>query len=146
MSWLFLVCRYDAITVKGELDWQNKLNKYNKPFFDLCDGLFANYTWKVTLFSLLFTPVSPLMGWWNLHDMCRKKIRRIQLQLLETENMMSTWVLMSLDEILLVAANGLSDCMHNNLCFYSIYLDAPLLLLTNNKYLQHKLISDDFSV
>ena len=47
----FLVCRYDAITVKGELDWQNKLNKYNKPFFDLCDGLFANYTWKVTLFS-----------------------------------------------------------------------------------------------
>jgi endo-beta-N-acetylglucosaminidase D len=44
--------RYDAITVNGELDWQNKLNKYNKPFFDLCDGLFANYTWKVTL--LLF--------------------------------------------------------------------------------------------
>jgi len=41
-----LVIWYDAITVKGELDWQNKLNKYNKPFFDLCDGLFANYTWK----------------------------------------------------------------------------------------------------
>ncbi|RCV18184.1 hypothetical protein SETIT_3G280100v2 [Setaria italica] len=41
-----LVIWYDAITVKGDLDWQNKLNKYNKPFFDLCDGLFANYTWK----------------------------------------------------------------------------------------------------
>ncbi|XP_039838871.1 cytosolic endo-beta-N-acetylglucosaminidase 1-like isoform X2 [Panicum virgatum] len=41
-----LVIWYDAITVKGELNWQNKLNKYNKPFFDLCDGLFANYTWK----------------------------------------------------------------------------------------------------
>ncbi|GJN14109.1 hypothetical protein PR202_gb00891 [Eleusine coracana subsp. coracana] len=41
-----LVIWYDAITVNGELDWQNKLNKYNKPFFDLCDGLFANYTWK----------------------------------------------------------------------------------------------------
>ncbi|KAL6630980.1 hypothetical protein ACP70R_028320 [Stipagrostis hirtigluma subsp. patula] len=37
---------YDAITVNGDLDWQNKLNEYNKPFFDLCDGLFANYTWK----------------------------------------------------------------------------------------------------
>nr|CAB3465559.1 unnamed protein product [Digitaria exilis] len=41
-----LVIWYDAITVKGELDWQDKLNEYNKPFFDLCDGLFANYTWK----------------------------------------------------------------------------------------------------
>ncbi|CAL5094334.1 unnamed protein product [Urochloa decumbens] len=41
-----LVIWYDAITVKGELDWQDKLNKYNKPFFDVCDGLFANYTWK----------------------------------------------------------------------------------------------------
>ncbi|XP_062231133.1 cytosolic endo-beta-N-acetylglucosaminidase 1-like isoform X3 [Phragmites australis] len=41
-----LVIWYDAITVNGELDWQNKLNKYNKPFFDFCDGLFANYTWK----------------------------------------------------------------------------------------------------
>ncbi|AQK93338.1 Cytosolic endo-beta-N-acetylglucosaminidase 1 [Zea mays] len=25
---------YDAITVNGDLDWQDKLNKYNKPFFD----------------------------------------------------------------------------------------------------------------
>ncbi|KAJ1262336.1 hypothetical protein BS78_09G099000 [Paspalum vaginatum] len=41
-----LVIWYDAITVNGDLHWQNKLNKYNKPFFDVCDGLFANYTWK----------------------------------------------------------------------------------------------------
>lgn len=41
-----LVIWYDAITIKGALDWQNKLNEYNKPFFDLCDGLFSNYTWK----------------------------------------------------------------------------------------------------
>uniref|UniRef100_J3M649 mannosyl-glycoprotein endo-beta-N-acetylglucosaminidase n=2 Tax=Oryza brachyantha TaxID=4533 RepID=J3M649_ORYBR len=40
-----LVIWYDAITVKGDLRWQNKLNQYNKPFFDLCDGLFSNYTW-----------------------------------------------------------------------------------------------------
>ncbi|KAL6838252.1 hypothetical protein ACP4OV_031924 [Aristida adscensionis] len=43
-----LVIWYDAITVKGQLDWQNKLNEYNKPFFDLCDGLFVNYTWGKT--------------------------------------------------------------------------------------------------
>ncbi|XP_066366217.1 cytosolic endo-beta-N-acetylglucosaminidase 1-like isoform X3 [Miscanthus floridulus] len=41
-----LVIWYDAITVNGDLDWQDKLNKYNKPFFDVCDGLFSNYTWK----------------------------------------------------------------------------------------------------
>lgn len=41
-----LVIWYDAITVKGDLDWQDKLSEYNKPFFDLCDGLFVNYTWK----------------------------------------------------------------------------------------------------
>lgn len=40
-----LVIWYDAITVNGDLDSQNKLNKYNKPFFDVCDGLFVNYTW-----------------------------------------------------------------------------------------------------
>ncbi|KAM0830144.1 hypothetical protein ACQ4PT_066391 [Festuca glaucescens] len=41
-----LVIWYDAVTVNGNLSWQNKLSKYNKPFFDLCDGLFVNYTWK----------------------------------------------------------------------------------------------------
>ncbi|KAG9445075.1 hypothetical protein H6P81_016415 [Aristolochia fimbriata] len=37
---------YDSVTKDGKLDWQNQLNEYNKPFFDLCDGIFANYTWK----------------------------------------------------------------------------------------------------
>ncbi|KAI4382877.1 hypothetical protein MLD38_008780 [Melastoma candidum] len=40
-----LVIWYDAVTVDGSLIWQNKLNDSNKPFFDLCDGLFANYSW-----------------------------------------------------------------------------------------------------
>jgi len=45
------LCRYDTVTVNGDLDWQDKLNKYNKPFFDVCDGLFSNYTWQVVLSS-----------------------------------------------------------------------------------------------
>lgn len=41
-----LVIWYDAVTVDGNLSWQNQLNDRNKPFFDLCDGIFLNYTWK----------------------------------------------------------------------------------------------------
>ncbi|THU51665.1 hypothetical protein C4D60_Mb06t33450 [Musa balbisiana] len=41
-----LVIWYDAVTIDGKLDWQNQLNMQNKPFFDLCDGIFVNYTWK----------------------------------------------------------------------------------------------------
>ncbi|XP_068635389.1 cytosolic endo-beta-N-acetylglucosaminidase 1-like [Aristolochia californica] len=41
-----LVIWYDSVTKYGKLDWQNQLNEYNKPFFDLCDGIFANYTWQ----------------------------------------------------------------------------------------------------
>ncbi|XP_010921546.1 cytosolic endo-beta-N-acetylglucosaminidase 1 [Elaeis guineensis] len=41
-----LVIWYDAVTVDGKLDWQNQLNEKNKPFFDLCDGIFVNYTWN----------------------------------------------------------------------------------------------------
>ncbi|KAG6531052.1 hypothetical protein ZIOFF_004822 [Zingiber officinale] len=37
---------YDAVTIDGKLAWQNKLNDANKPFFDLCDGIFVNYTWQ----------------------------------------------------------------------------------------------------
>ncbi|KAK3912033.1 Cytosolic endo-beta-N-acetylglucosaminidase [Frankliniella fusca] len=36
---------YDSVTCKGKLDWQNELNRKNKCFFDLCDGIFLNYTW-----------------------------------------------------------------------------------------------------
>eukprot|EP01041_Mallomonas_annulata_P005673 gene5673-11451_t len=38
--------RYDAVTVDGELKWQDGLTHRNKVFFDICDGIFINYTWK----------------------------------------------------------------------------------------------------
>ncbi|CAG7890523.1 unnamed protein product [Brassica rapa] len=41
-----LVIWYDSVTVHGHLKWQDHLNENNKPFFDLCDGIFMNYTWK----------------------------------------------------------------------------------------------------
>ncbi|KAJ7568961.1 hypothetical protein O6H91_01G054600 [Diphasiastrum complanatum] len=41
-----LVIWYDAVTIDGELDWQNCLNNKNYEFFDACDGVFINYTWK----------------------------------------------------------------------------------------------------
>lgn len=37
---------YDAITLLGELKWQNKLCTLNKIFFDMCDGIFLNYGWS----------------------------------------------------------------------------------------------------
>ena len=30
---------------QGELRWQDELNPLNKAFFDVCDGIFLNYTW-----------------------------------------------------------------------------------------------------
>ncbi|QHN81953.1 Cytosolic endo-beta-N-acetylglucosaminidase [Arachis hypogaea] len=47
-----LVLWYDSITVDGDLNWQDQLNYYNKPFFDICDGIFVNYTWKENYPSL----------------------------------------------------------------------------------------------
>lgn len=41
-----LVLWYDSVTVDGKLNWQDQLNESNKPFFDICDGIFVNYTWK----------------------------------------------------------------------------------------------------
>ncbi|XP_020237238.1 cytosolic endo-beta-N-acetylglucosaminidase 1 [Cajanus cajan] len=41
-----LVLWYDSVTVDGKLNWQDQLNEHNKPFFDICDGIFVNYTWK----------------------------------------------------------------------------------------------------
>ncbi|CAN6921477.1 unnamed protein product [Brassica oleracea] len=41
-----LVIWYDSVTIRGDLEWQDHLNNKNKPFFDLCDGIFMNYTWK----------------------------------------------------------------------------------------------------
>ncbi|CAA7392864.1 unnamed protein product [Spirodela intermedia] len=40
-----LIIWYDSVTKYGKLRWQNMLNVKNKPFFDLCDGIFINYTW-----------------------------------------------------------------------------------------------------
>lgn len=37
---------YDAVTVEGRLDWQNALTGLNVPFFEACDGIWINYTWK----------------------------------------------------------------------------------------------------
>ncbi|KAJ4828328.1 hypothetical protein Tsubulata_046325 [Turnera subulata] len=41
-----LVIWYDSVTTNGDLKWQDQLNEKNKPFFDICDGIFVNYTWK----------------------------------------------------------------------------------------------------
>lgn len=37
---------YDAVTVTGQLRWQDTLNDANRAFFDCCDGIFTNYTWR----------------------------------------------------------------------------------------------------
>lgn len=42
-----IVIWYDSVIhPSGELKWQNELNSLNKCFFDVCDGIFLNYTWK----------------------------------------------------------------------------------------------------
>ncbi|KAK1355099.1 Mannosyl-glycoprotein endo-beta-N-acetylglucosaminidase [Heracleum sosnowskyi] len=41
-----LVIWYDSVTTYGKLEWQDHLNDSNKPYFDVCDGIFVNYTWK----------------------------------------------------------------------------------------------------
>jgi mannosyl-glycoprotein endo-beta-N-acetylglucosaminidase len=41
-----LVVWYDAVTIEGKLEWQNTLNDLNRPFFDACDAIWINYSWK----------------------------------------------------------------------------------------------------
>ena len=42
-----IVIWYDSVIhPSGQLKWQNELNSLNKCFFDVCDGIFLNYTWK----------------------------------------------------------------------------------------------------
>lgn len=40
-----LVLWYDAVTVRGRLRWQNRLNEENYYYFERCDGIFTNYHW-----------------------------------------------------------------------------------------------------
>ena len=49
-----LVIWYDAVTVEGRLQWQDSLTELNAPFFDACDGIFVNYTWRVRHSVLAF--------------------------------------------------------------------------------------------
>ena len=35
----------DSTTLSGQLRWQNEFNDLNRPFFELCDGIFLNYAW-----------------------------------------------------------------------------------------------------
>ncbi|KAK8552901.1 hypothetical protein V6N13_055679 [Hibiscus sabdariffa] len=41
-----LVIWYDSVTIDGYVSYQNQLNQQNKPFFDICDGIFTNYWWQ----------------------------------------------------------------------------------------------------
>ncbi|KPI88139.1 glycosyl hydrolase-like protein [Leptomonas seymouri] len=50
-----LVLWYDAITIDGSLAYQNALTACNKPFFDVCDGLFTNYFWNPVHIALTRT-------------------------------------------------------------------------------------------
>ncbi|XP_025836491.1 cytosolic endo-beta-N-acetylglucosaminidase 2 [Agrilus planipennis] len=43
-----LIIWYDSVTKDGKLSWQNELNDFNRSFFDVCDGIFVNYTWNET--------------------------------------------------------------------------------------------------
>lgn len=43
---------YDAVTTEGKLQWQDNLTELNRDFFEACDGLFVNYTWKAKTPSL----------------------------------------------------------------------------------------------
>jgi endo-beta-N-acetylglucosaminidase D len=46
-----LLIWYDAVTIEGQLVWQNALNAKNQPFFDVCDAIFLNYAWDQTAAS-----------------------------------------------------------------------------------------------
>ncbi|XVF24179.1 hypothetical protein REPUB_Repub13aG0105100 [Reevesia pubescens] len=41
-----LVIWYDSVAIDGSLSFQNQLNEQNKPFFDISDGIFVNYSWE----------------------------------------------------------------------------------------------------
>jgi len=37
---------YDAVTINGDLRWQNTLTTLNEPFFHACGSIFLNYHWN----------------------------------------------------------------------------------------------------
>lgn len=39
--------RYDALTIDNEISYQNGITDANKPFFDISDGIFTNYWWRI---------------------------------------------------------------------------------------------------
>lgn len=41
-----LLIWYDAVTVEGQLTWQNSVTPLNAPFLDLADGIMVNYGWN----------------------------------------------------------------------------------------------------
>ncbi|CAD7702778.1 unnamed protein product [Ostreobium quekettii] len=43
---LSLVIWYDAVTTYGRLRWQNAVTAKNQPFFDACNGILLNYSWR----------------------------------------------------------------------------------------------------
>ncbi|KAG1695767.1 Cytosolic endo-beta-N-acetylglucosaminidase 2 [Nymphon striatum] len=54
---------YDSVTKEGKLTWQNELNEMNRCFFDICDGIFVNYTWNVNNLDKCVEEAGP-----RLHD------------------------------------------------------------------------------
>jgi mannosyl-glycoprotein endo-beta-N-acetylglucosaminidase len=38
-------CRYDSVTIDGELRWQSALTEKNQLFFESADGIFLDYHW-----------------------------------------------------------------------------------------------------
>lgn len=126
-------CRYDSVTVDGRLEYQNQLNDNNKPFFDICDGIFINYAWNVILYLHLILPR-------EAHSVCvtnicivlsRKISCRSQQLLLITGNMTFTWELMFLEGALLVVDNGMyvmSYGILNSLLYEYKYIYIPFKL------------------
>ncbi|KAK7201368.1 glycosyl hydrolase-like protein [Novymonas esmeraldas] len=54
-----VVIWYDAVTIGGQLSYQNAVNAHNKPFFDVTDGIFTNYFWNPMHLALTKTAAGP---------------------------------------------------------------------------------------
>ncbi|KAJ3264599.1 hypothetical protein HK104_006446, partial [Borealophlyctis nickersoniae] len=53
-----LIIWYDALTIEGKVEWQDRLSNLNKPFYTSTSGLFTNYTWPAH-FPHLSTHLTP---------------------------------------------------------------------------------------